>query len=239
MKKFTTIILTFLLLSVNISHASTIPNILQVKNQYITIKSGEEINIQEHIEIEEGSTVLTIDSLGKDEIGEHEIKILAIMDDKSQVETITFNVLSEEEYEEYINEIKRKSFEERKNKAIAASRKILGDLSVECSIGEDPVATAQCFVGMTGWCTEIAQKFIDAYFGAGYSVFDTYDISYEEALPGDVIYYTDGGLGMQHYAVYLGNDLALQGNMDGGISRLGSIYLNKGSEPQFKRLNKI
>lgn len=239
MKKFTTFILTTLLLGVNISHASTIPNILQIKNPYITIKSGEEINIQEHIEIEGGSTILTIDSLNKDEIGEHEIKVLAIKDGESQVETITFNVLSEEEYEDYINEIKRKSFEERKNKAIAVSRKILGDLSVECNIGEDPVATAQCFVGMTGWCTEIAQKFIDAYFGVGYSVFDTYDISYEEALPGDVIYYTDGGLGMQHYAVYLGNDLALQGNMDGGISRLGSIYLNKGSEPQFKRLNKI
>lgn len=236
MKKFTTIILTILLLSVNISHASSIPNILQIKNQYITIKEGEEINIQEHIEVEEGTAIITIDSLDKDETGEHEVKVLAVKNDKPQVETITFNVLGEEEYEQYINEIKRKNFEERKNKAIAESKKILGDLSVECNIGEDPVATAQCFVGMTGWCTEIAQKFIDAYFGAGYSVFDTYDVSYEEALPGDVIYYTDGGLGMQHYAVYLGNDLALQGNMDGGISRLGSIYLNKGSEPQFKRL---
>ena len=42
---------------------------------------------------------------------------------------------------------------------------------------------------------------------------------------------------MQHYAVYLGNDTALQGNMSGGLAKIGSIYLTYGSEPIFKRLN--
>ena len=101
----------------------------------------------------------------------------------------------------------------------------------------DAMSIAQCFVGLSGWCTTIAQNFINAYLGSGYNIYDTYDISYSEAQPGDIIYYVNGGWGMQHYAVYLGNDTALQGNMSGGLAKIGSIYLTYGSEPIFKRLN--
>ena len=92
------------------------------------------------------------------------------------------------------------------------------------------------FVGMRGGCNEVAQAFINAYFNEGYNVFDTYDVTYEEAKPGDIIYYANGGEVLQHYAVYLGGASALQGNIN-GTTVIGSVYMTNGSLPQFKRLN--
>lgn len=92
------------------------------------------------------------------------------------------------------------------------------------------------FVGMKGSCNEIAQKFIDCYFGEGHNVLiDTYSISSDEAKPGDIIYYTNGGLGQQHYAVYLGGSSALHGNIN-GKAVIGCVYMSHGSTPQFYRL---
>ena len=135
------------------------------------------------------------------------------------------NVLSEEDYAAYIKKKNTQTYSSNADSVCIANG------------GGDAMSIAQCFVGLSGWCTTIAQNFINAYLGSGYNIYDTYDISYSEAQPGDIIYYVNGGWGMQHYAVYLGNDTALQGNMSGGLAKIGSIYLTYGSEPIFKRLN--
>ena len=89
---------------------------------------------------------------------------------------------------------------------------------------------------MPGGCNVVAQAFINSYYGEGYNIFDTYPVSKEEAMPGDIIYYVNGGLGDHHYAVYLGGASALQGNIY-GTTVLGSVYMTYGTEPQFQRLN--
>ena len=161
-----------------------------------------------------------------EEEGEHLVKFLAAtLSGQTLCLEMEVNVLSEEDYAAYIKKKNTQTYSSNADSVCIANS------------GGDAMSIAQCFVGLSGWCTTIAQNFINAYLGSGYNIYDTYDISYSEAQPGDIIYYVNGGWGMQHYAVYLGNDTALQGNMSGGLAKIGSIYLTYGSEPIFKRLN--
>ena len=59
------------------------------------------------------------------------------------------------------------------------------------------------------------------------------EVSYADAQPGDVVFYSDGGTGYQHYAIYLGGEMSLQGNWL-GTTVIRSVYIN-GSAPQFRR----
>lgn len=59
-------------------------------------------------------------------------------------------------------------------------------------------------------------------------------ISGAEAQPGDLIYYADGGTGLAHVAVYLGNGQAVHGGWNGGTTAVASA--NVGSGPVFIRL---
>ena len=56
-------------------------------------------------------------------------------------------------------------------------------------------------------------------------------VSQAEAQPGDLIYYADGGMGMAHIAVYVGNGTAVHGGWGGGTTALFSV--NVGSGPVF------
>lgn len=195
-------------------------NIFDVTQEKVVISEEDEFILSEYIDQKIDSRIISIADDVVNKVGTYNIKLLGISPlGHSEVETLTVEVMDKESYERYT----------RKQRA--------STYKFSCPISDDPYTVAQCFVGMTGWCTTIAQKFVNHYLGSGYNIFDTYDISYSEAIPGDIIYYTNGGLGMQHYAVYLGGELALQGNMDGGIAKIGSIYLTHGSEPQFRRLS--
>ena len=59
-------------------------------------------------------------------------------------------------------------------------------------------------------------------------------ISAAEALPGDLIYYQDGGAGVAHIAVYIGNGQAIHGGFNGNETRVFSA--NVGSGPIFLRI---
>ena len=56
-------------------------------------------------------------------------------------------------------------------------------------------------------------------------------VSAAEAQPGDLIYYADGGMGMAHIAVYIGNGQAVHGGWGGGTTAVFSA--NVGSGPVF------
>ena len=56
-------------------------------------------------------------------------------------------------------------------------------------------------------------------------------VSAGEAQPGDLIYYADGGVGMAHIAVYIGNGQAVHGGWEGGTTAIFSA--NVGSGPVF------
>ena len=100
-------------------------------------------------------------------------------------------------------------------------------------VGGDAYAIAESLIGMGGYCTDVANTFLALYFGDGSNCFDTYDIDPSQAQPGDVVFYPDGGTGYQHYAIYLGGEMSLQGNWL-GTTIIRSVFIN-GSAPQFRR----
>ena len=54
--------------------------------------------------------------------------------------------------------------------------------------------------------------------------------------PGDLIYYANGGTGLAHIAVYIGNGQAVHGGWQGNQTVIASAYV--GSGPVFIRLDK-
>ena len=91
---------------------------------------------------------------------------------------------------------------------------------------------ALTYVGREGDCFQIAIQFIDEYYGENKTSHSTYEVL--EPEPGDLIFYEDGGLGTTHYAVYLGDGLALQGNYN-GAAVIGNVYLESATSPIFYR----
>lgn len=84
-------------------------------------------------------------------------------------------------------------------------------------------AAAQQLVGVTNgqWCTQVVQQ---ALANAGVSdamqlwpdqYASTYGYYTNDPQPGNLIYYNNGGRGVDHIAVYIGNGLAVHGNYDG------------------------
>lgn len=145
----------------------------------------------------------------------------------SSYANLKVNIISDEKWNEEVNSKTYNFIYRRKEND--------GLLDIKGNPDIDAFNLAKNFIGMRGACNEVAQAFINEYFGPGYSVFNTYNVSLEDAKPGDVIYYTNGGIGLQHYAVYLGGASALQGNIN-GTTVIGNVYMSHGSTPQFKRI---
>jgi cell wall-associated NlpC family hydrolase len=59
-------------------------------------------------------------------------------------------------------------------------------------------------------------------------------ISAQEAAPGDLIYYANGGSGLAHIAIYAGNGRAIHGGFNG--NQTVEFTANVGSGPVFIRL---
>ena len=70
-------------------------------------------------------------------------------------------------------------------------------------------------------------KWPHEYYQIGYAVSDP--------LPGDLIYYQNGGSGLAHIAIYIGDGMAVHGGWNGNETRVFSA--NVGSGPQYIRLN--
>lgn len=92
---------------------------------------------------------------------------------------------------------------------------------------------ANFLVGKPGTCFYIASLFVEMYQGKEHKIANAYEVS--EPMLGDVIYYADGGLGIEHWAIYLGDNLALQGNYL-GTTIIGPVYINNASEPIYYRV---
>lgn len=59
-------------------------------------------------------------------------------------------------------------------------------------------------------------------------------ITADQAQPGDLLYYMDGGAGVPHIAVYAGNGMAVHGGYNGNQTVVFSAYV--GSGPVFIRV---
>lgn len=106
--------------------------------------------------------------------------------------------------------------------------------------GASIAAAAYAQLGVSQDCTMLATNSLAAvginYHGwpAGYLSLGR-TVSAAEAKPGDLAYYENGGMGLAHIAVYVGNGQAVHGGWNGGTTSLFSV--NVGSGPVFIRVS--
>jgi cell wall-associated NlpC family hydrolase len=106
-------------------------------------------------------------------------------------------------------------------------------------MGASIAAAAYAQLGVAQDCTRLATNSLAAvginYHGwpAGYLSLGR-TVSAAEAKPGDLAYYENGGMGLAHIAVYVGNGQAVHGGWNGGTTALFSV--NVGSGPVFIRV---
>ena len=234
MKKFTLFLLTILLIpifSIDAEYVDDEAPIINVIRSDVVKVEGDYFDYRDFFTVSDNSGKYRVASIGADDIyqvGEHTIKIIAI-DLSRNVQTAQINITVYSKEDAKIIK-KALTFYPSNSKELNENFK-----AFKGEVDEDAYALAQDFLGMPGACSTVAQAFINSYYGKGYSIHNTYDVNYWEARPGDIIYYDDGGLGLQHYAVYLGGDSALHGNIY-GTTLIKKVYMNYGSEPQFKRI---
>ena len=111
--------------------------------------------------------------------------------------------------------------------------------AVASGMGATIAAAAYAQIGVSQDCTALATNALAAaginYHGwpAGYLSLGR-TVSAAEAQPGDLAYYQNGGAGMAHIAVYVGNGMAVHGGWNGGTTSLQTV--NVGSGPVFIRV---
>ena len=111
--------------------------------------------------------------------------------------------------------------------------------AVASGAGATIAAAAYAQIGVAQDCTALATNALAAagihFHGwpAGYLSLGR-TVSAAEARPGDLAYYKNGGVGMAHIAVYVGNGMAVHGGWNGGTTALYSA--NVGSGPVFIRV---
>ncbi|MDR7084458.1 cell wall-associated NlpC family hydrolase [Arthrobacter ginsengisoli] len=111
--------------------------------------------------------------------------------------------------------------------------------AVASGMGATIAAAAYAQIGVGQDCTALATNALAAaginYHGwpAGYLSLGR-TVSAGEARSGDLAYYQNGGSGMAHIAVYVGNGMAVHGGWNGGTTSLQTV--NVGSGPVFIRV---
>lgn len=112
-------------------------------------------------------------------------------------------------------------------------------LSVASGAGASVAAAAYAQLGVGQDCTALVTNALAAagtnFHGwpAGYLSLGR-TVGAAEAQPGDLAYYKNGGAGVPHIAVYVGNGMAVHGGWNGGTTALNSV--NVGSGPVFIRV---
>ena len=94
------------------------------------------------------------------------------------------------------------------------------------------VSSAYGQIGISQDCTAMVEKALRA---AGFSVGDlapaqffSYGTQVSTPQPGDLLYYSDGGAGVAHIAIYVGNGQAIHGGWTGYTTALASADVGSG-----------
>ena len=111
------------------------------------------------------------------------------------------------------------------------------------SLGDRISSSAQELVGVTDglWCTQVVQQALakagvsDAYQLWPDQYQGVYGYYTDSPQAGDLIYYNNGGRGVDHIAVYIGNGQAVHGNYNGKTVIAGA-YQNGMGNPQYIRV---
>ena len=111
------------------------------------------------------------------------------------------------------------------------------------TLGQKISQAAQQLVGVTDglWCTQVVQQALaNAGVSDAYQLWpDQYAGQYgyytDSPAEGDLIYYNNGGRGVDHIAIYIGNGQAVHGNYNGKTVIAGS-YVDGAGTPQYIRV---
>lgn len=111
------------------------------------------------------------------------------------------------------------------------------------TLGQRIAVEAQKLVGVTDglWCTQVVQQALaNAGVSDAYQLWpDQYAGQYgyytNDPQVGDLLYYNNGGRGVDHIAIYIGNGQAVHGNYE-GKTVIASAYLSTAASPQFIRV---
>ena len=111
------------------------------------------------------------------------------------------------------------------------------------SLGDRISSAAQGLVKVTDglWCTQVVQQALaNAGVSDAYQLWpDQYQGVYgyytDSPLAGDLIYYNNGGRGVDHIAIYIGNGQAVHGNYN-GKTVIADAYQNGMGNPQYIRV---
>lgn len=111
------------------------------------------------------------------------------------------------------------------------------------SLGDRISSSAQELVGVTDglWCTQVVQQALaNAGVSDAYQLWpDQYQGVYgyytDSPLAGDLIYYNNGGRGVDHIAIYIGNGQAVHGNYN-GKTVIADAYQSSMGNPQYIRV---
>ncbi|WP_422935684.1 NlpC/P60 family protein [Sinomonas sp. P47F7] len=123
--------------------------------------------------------------------------------------------------------------------AVAQTATAVAKPVASTGLGAAIAAAAYAQLGVHQDCTALVTNALAAvgiyYHGwpAGYLSLGR-TVSAAEAQPGDLAYYQNGGMGMAHIAVYVGNGMAVHGGWNGNTTSLYSV--NVGSGPVFIRV---
>ncbi len=104
---------------------------------------------------------------------------------------------------------------------------------VSSGVAATIAAAAKAQLGVTQDCTRLASNALAAaginFHGwpAGYLSLGR-TVSAAEAIPGDLIYYADGGMGAAHIAVYIGGGQAVHGGFNGNQTVIAPAELGSG-----------
>ena len=111
------------------------------------------------------------------------------------------------------------------------------------SLGDRISSSAQELVGVTDglWCTQVVQQALanagvsDAYQLWPDQYVGVYGYYTDSPQAGDLLYYNNGGRGIDHIAIYIGNGMAVHGNYN-GKTVIASAYVPGAANPQFIRV---
>ena len=125
----------------------------------------------------------------------------------------------------------------------AAPEQSRAETPATSTLGQRISAEAQKLVGVTDglWCTQVVQQALaNAGVSDAYQLWpDQYAGQYgyytNDPQEGDLLYYNNGGRGVDHIAIYIGNGQAVHGNYE-GKTVIASAYLSTAASPQFIRV---
>jgi len=93
---------------------------------------------------------------------------------------------------------------------------------------------ANGLVGMPGDCFFIVKTFVNRCFGPNHDLALLYEV--DKPRSGDIIYYSNGGIGYEHWGVYLDEEHSLQGNFNGTTIIMDGYSISTCPNPGFYRV---